>query len=380
MIINAMFRVIIIVIFAVFIFVIIHLFTSLRVEAESKSMERYASEFLENLANSDLTASSDVFKEPMLSFYSTPPKKFIYGVDAYQYVAGAPEPYARACSISYAITVEEISKPVACKQLLECEGFCESVCGNKDNEHCRCDNSQCSCLDPKSEGWTTAKKWSFGYEPKQGIIDSHSYDDVPANILTANGIKPARVTVTAYDSWLSKISCLIEKAYQTAEIQHINIDCLAIGEKQKGNCYFRIDKPKYIDTGRIIRDDYICFMNDKNPLTPTIIDPVTNIILRDSLDSTAPLECREIDSRIDVQDFQADYIKTKNQVEKNILYAVPAINVNGIPDIPEFCKKMINRDPNFIGPRPNGDLEQYLAWSNDEIDKIILCLKQVENT
>jgi len=116
-----------------------------------------AAEFLDNLANSELTASTNVFKESMLSFYSTEPKKFVLDEKTY----GSSEPYAQACSISYYVEVKEISESVQCtlKEVFssvqtyttntwetDCKEFCKSVCGYDDQDHCDCQSDQkCYC-------------------------------------------------------------------------------------------------------------------------------------------------------------------------------------------------------------------------------------------
>ena len=85
----------------------------------------------------------------------------------------------------------------------------------------------------------TEDEWSFGYEPDSDIVLNSKTIRLPSAIIVHNIEKSdplydnadiTVVTVTLYDTYTSRLSCVIEKAYLSKEVQSMRIPCLFDGD------------------------------------------------------------------------------------------------------------------------------------------------------
>lgn len=90
---------------------------------------------------------------------------------------------------------------------------------------------------------TQDKEWSFGYQPEI-FTDGRSASQEYLAAVSDNGIRPAKMTLTTYENMMTKISCMIEKAYKLGEIQKTEIPCFILQPEQGteqfilGQCMF----------------------------------------------------------------------------------------------------------------------------------------------
>lgn len=201
--IKAFFTLLRVVAFIALVVVVIAFFTQARAQLNDKELERTFTEIADGIAHEKLTAGYDVFKKSELDKYD---KKNI-------------EPYARHCRYGYYLEIE-------------------------------------------SDG----KKWAFGYKPPSYF--SHVTHEYPAAIAETddfyNTATPAKMKLTVYDAWLSRISCMAEDAYINKEIQTERFPC--INENSRG-CNLAVRK----ENGDR-RADYICEFS-KQPSPPPVPAP-----------------------------------------------------------------------------------------------------------
>ncbi|HLD49082.1 MAG TPA: hypothetical protein VJB11_01860 [archaeon] len=90
--------------------------------------------------------------------------------------------------------------------------------------------------------------WNIGYKPQTGI-EATSEKKYPVSIGIINNnmpgefydtVKPAEMTLTVYETWLTKISCALENAYRTKSVQKVENLCkdkceMAFGRAPEGD-------------------------------------------------------------------------------------------------------------------------------------------------
>ena len=74
-------------------------------------------------------------------------------------------------------------------------------------------------------------EWSFGYESKIHnlritFITSKSEKESPISILVGDEVVPATLKLTVVDTWLTRASCLAEKADLSGEVQTMSLPCV----------------------------------------------------------------------------------------------------------------------------------------------------------
>ena len=85
-------------------------------------------------------------------------------------------------------------------------------------------------------------KWSFGYESKIHdlritFITSKSEKESPVSILVGDEVVPAILKLTVVDTWLTRASCIAEKAELSGEVQKMGLPCI---KRDGNNCAFHL--------------------------------------------------------------------------------------------------------------------------------------------
>lgn len=190
------------------------LFFSFRVDVRGNSMERFVFELSDEIT-SDRTLTNDK------SLFSA---EKLNAIDAQDI-----EQYAQNCDFGYQLDIDSRTGPTVCTADNECAGFCSSTCGlaNLDfgiTGNCNCNleiarNDFCECRKPGRE-WQDTYKWRLGYVPKDTIATASS--EFPAAISLGNTALPANMRITAYESFLTRVSCASAKAYYLKEKFSLN--------------------------------------------------------------------------------------------------------------------------------------------------------------
>ncbi len=261
---------------AVVIVVFVWLFINTIIKVHDNELDRAALHVRDVILTGNLTRSLAVFNRAMLDRY-----------DPLDSDPSIDEPYARHCSYGYRLVIETLTDDV-----------------NKKG------------------------KWEFGYKPDSyldsSVVDSYVsiYDDAEDSVI------PAKMKLTLYDTWATRISCLVDKAYRSGEVQHMGIPCIEIeampiqGSKTF-TCRVEIEK-------------------NVNEICSIIWDKI---------------DCRYMD--IPLKNFGATYFIEGD--EKKTLKAIP-IKSEAVADLPErtsICN-LLNND--------------WIAAEGDNIGMIVLCL------
>ena len=93
-----------VILFFVVIFVVVQAFLGLRVNLETRDLERFAFELEENIFSSPLTVDRAVFNVEELKKFDSPDHKIFSDGN----VVGAEEPYVRNCKYGYYISVKDL--------------------------------------------------------------------------------------------------------------------------------------------------------------------------------------------------------------------------------------------------------------------------------
>lgn len=101
---------------------------------------------------------------------------------------------------------------------------------------------QCSiAYKAEIEDLVSKKKWGFGYTsgPKDADEPDQSTGTYDVSVNAGGKINPGRLTVIARRTWLSRIECLIEDAYEFKQNVSMQISCTY---SQAGSCLLKIKK------------------------------------------------------------------------------------------------------------------------------------------
>ena len=209
-----------------FILFIMLIFFSFQVDVRNDSMKRTIFEISDSLTSSQLTDYKSVFNPQKL----TDAEK----MDSNRNI----ELYAVNCDYGYSLDIESVAGQTECGGGEDCRNFCYSVCGldastidmatvGTINGNCGCNieligNNFCQCK--KSGGsWQDAYKWSYGYVASFKGKIAAPYAEFPVGI-NADTVLPAKMKITAYDSFLTRIACATKKAYEMKEVAKIRFD------------------------------------------------------------------------------------------------------------------------------------------------------------
>jgi len=209
-------------------------FFSFKVEVNVQEMERLNLELTENVLASGMTAQKSIFDANKLAELQNQEKTEKLTNQNYNI-----QPIPRTCGYGYRISVDGIEDKY-CEHDSNCEYFCENLCGGSliagDNYRCHRQGflnifgkKRCDCRCSPGDEWLDKYHFSFGYEPSITLINSFSRQ-YPTAIYETNEmglyqstVSPAFLTVTIYDSWLTRMACMAEKASVQRKIQSINI-------------------------------------------------------------------------------------------------------------------------------------------------------------
>lgn len=188
----------------VVIIVFIWLFVRITVDIEESELERTIYLMREAVVKSSLTYDIAVFNRDVLNNH--------IGDKGDPYNANREEPYPRHCSYAYRAVIEDLITD----EIWEI--------GYDDIAKL---SSYAAVSDPVS-GDTT------------GIIDSDTIES-PVSVYdsSSDSVNPAKLTLTLYDTWLTRITCMAEKAYISGKILQIETKrCnFLITEKDGDMCY-----------------------------------------------------------------------------------------------------------------------------------------------
>ncbi len=172
-----------------FIFFMMLIFFSFRVEIKDDSMSRFTAELADSFSNSPLTIHRSVYDTQKLDEAEAQKNS---------------ELYAWNCEFGYDVEIESL---------------------------------------------TDGKSWKFGYMPSSSIKNARS--EFPVGIST-DVVLPAKLTITAHDTALTRLSCVTQKAYELKEIHAVNIPMVYI----KGNIFRRTDQD----------GTHVCMYSGGNPI------------------------------------------------------------------------------------------------------------------
>lgn len=209
-----------------FILFIMLIFFSFQVDVRNDNMKRAIFEISDSLTSSQLTDYKSVFNPQKLTdAEKTDPNRNI-------------ELYAINCDYGYSLDIESVAGNTRCGSGSDCVNFCYSVCGldastidmstvGTINGNCGCNIEVrginfCECK--KSGGsWQDTYKWGYGYVASFKGKIAAPYAEFPVGI-NVGSVIPAKMKITAYDSFLTRIGCATKKAYELKEVAKIRFD------------------------------------------------------------------------------------------------------------------------------------------------------------
>jgi len=171
---------------------------SISIEINVRALERATVEISDALVKSPLTSELAIFKEEELDKYHDT----------------RTEPYIRHCTYGYRIKVR-----------------------------------------------TEDKRWEFGYEPKKPVKTiQDSTRKFPVAVISNGKILPAELELKVYDTWTTRITCLVEGAYLSKDIVSTNsFNCPGDLEGHYKKCGFEI-RSKDDDAN----SDFLCIYSSED--------------------------------------------------------------------------------------------------------------------
>jgi len=210
-----------------FVILMMVIFFSFRVDVRDEGMKRFVIEMSDSLTSSpNLTDYKSIFNPQKLTdTENKDPNRNI-------------ELYSTNCDYGYYLDIESLAGPTECSSGSDCINFCYSACGLDSstidmstvgtiNGNCGCNieligNNFCQCKKTGGD-WQDGYKWGYGYVPGYKRMASLS-DEFPVGITSGETALPAKMTITATDSFLTKISCMAKKAFTLKEKISIKYD------------------------------------------------------------------------------------------------------------------------------------------------------------
>ena len=198
-----------------FILFMMLIFFSFRVQLNDNTIQRFTIELGDSLSSSPLALHRSVFNPQELTKAES---------------QNNTELYAQNCDFGYKIKIESVAGPTICKADSDCAGFCSSACGSPAGaaEACTCNieligDNFCQC---KKQGgnWQDDYRWQYGFTPAKGSIISQKFSESPVGIDNGGSMLPAKLSITAYDSTLTRLTCVTARATElkSAQITSIN--------------------------------------------------------------------------------------------------------------------------------------------------------------
>jgi hypothetical protein len=357
-------------------FILAFLYAAIVSFPEEIGVDRVIGELAENIIHHNLTVDRAVFDTAELGKYD----------------GSTAEPYVRHCQYGYYLEVEDLEKgdTVSCQLYGDCcngytrcgsggYNFCNDVCGlTEDNifgwdtattpwqttpdGNCACYSGTCQCREDMTdpEGWVTSKSEAiseakFGYNTEEsfdamnriglkelgtfynGNVIKEVTKDYYVSVADGDTVKPAKMTLTVSDTWLSRVSCLVEKAHYTKKPKSMDIDCLSLYPVTRdGKCWLPIRKS----------GDDICIFYQN----PVVGGEITDI------------DCRNLSGR-NLLYFDYPYQGA------GILVAIPikpghGLNTDETYGVSEDNCERIETNRNWV------------AGEGDDVDTVLLCIRE----
>lgn len=169
---------IIIAVFVVLFFIL--LYSALSHQFSEEDLQRTSFEISQSFVSSQLTSSKNVFDRAKLDIYNR--NNFPEGPEKYRELD-----FLRLCGVAYHAKVESL---------------------------------------------TDGKVWEFGYKPSDDLVQNEigqpaitktfaSIREIGEREGVYGTVTPARVTLTAYDTWFVRATCAVERAFKLKEVQEI---------------------------------------------------------------------------------------------------------------------------------------------------------------
>ncbi|KHO47686.1 MAG: hypothetical protein QT00_C0002G0346 [archaeon GW2011_AR5] len=198
-----------------FVFFMMLMFFSFKVDVRENTMERFVFELSDTVtSDTRLVADESVFS----------PEKLTAAEQA------EIEQYAQNCDFGYQIDIEASTGPTVCGSDNDCSGFCGNVCGLTTLDmgitgNCNCNLEVfgadfCECKKTSDREWQDSYKWRLGYMPTSMFMSNpivETSSKFPVGIEMSDTALPATMEITAYDAFLTRISCATAKAFHTKE-------------------------------------------------------------------------------------------------------------------------------------------------------------------
>jgi len=240
------------------IFALAFLYTALLSFPEDNNLDRSIGDLADNIIHHNLTSARAVFDADELDKYD----------------GSNEEPYVRYCNYGYYLEIEKLAlvseeEETQCSDVYseDCADFCMDVCELEFDElvlfhatlgmdlygNCACYSGTCKCRSDMYDefGWRTrlpgessgTVETKFGYSlekslynealPDKGYFAHDSRPDLVTSkyyvsVSDEDSVIPAIMTLTLWDTVLTRISCLVETAYNTMKAQEMPIHCLLL--------------------------------------------------------------------------------------------------------------------------------------------------------
>ena len=143
------------------------------------------------------------------------------------------ELYSINCDFGYSIEVESLAGRTDCNRGDDCRNFCKTACGLDDSTldmsilgtltgNCGCNieiigDNFCQCK--KFDEWQDTYRWKYGYTAgmKAGTFATAT-SQFPVGLSVDDSVLPAKMTLTAYDTFLTRIACITKKSYEIKDV------------------------------------------------------------------------------------------------------------------------------------------------------------------
>jgi hypothetical protein len=353
----------------VVIFIMIFLLVNIRYTVSSREIERTTVQISEALLTSKLTVTRAIFDPTQLNKYDN----------------SVAEPYSQ-CKYAYNIVIEEQVSEISAKNKEQCKPHCAEICNipekdvitdiNDPNRNCAIRNlgfikgNVCACKKTPESNFILRPTWKFGYQyhGKADIAgDAKTKYSIDLTAAVYDGtVIPATMHLTVYRTWLSEISCLVEKARLSKQIQKMKIPC--------------IKTLNYMGCG-------IPLIQEGNKLCVAEIDDIRN-----PKKIVPSNECREIDTNIIT--FWRSYDTPKKVRTLKIIPITKTTEEFNNKLTVENARDIFENDPAYIdyqfealeSPQISmiisGEMEKicrgiekYTATKEDNVKSVILCME-----
>lgn len=189
---------------------------------------------------------------------------------------------------------------------------------------------------------TAKKEWRFGYEPESPVkSEKDSKSKFPVAVLSNGKIEPAEMEIRMYDTWTTRIACMIEAAYQQKKIQEEKFNCPGYLRSHYGLCGFLLRRQNGDSNS-----DYICmFFMDGDKKIDTDCRYLPGIPIGENL----------------------PWYRDK---EDRLLLAVPVKK----QFVDELKSKNIYNSFSFVCGEP---LDDILPKENEEVGEVVICAEPI---